>query len=147
VKFPIGFAFEFAGKCLLVLCLLFPTLGLAQDAAPVNLSFGPNEEKAAQDTHAALAGAKAHRVSDLRVRYVKVEGRWADHIPLPLAVGDLLTNQKLSAAMGALRDAITSSSNASLGFHSKGEVGVLYIDVKYDTTPNDGTVGVIFRPY
>ena len=49
--------------------------------------------------------------------------------------------------MEALRNAVTSGSNASLGFHSKGEVGVLYIDVKYDTTPSDGTVGVTFRPY
>jgi hypothetical protein len=134
-------------KCVLGLGLIFPALGFAQDAAPVSLSFGSDTDKTPQDTGVALTSAKAHGVRDLRVRYVKVEGRWADHLPLPLAAGDTLTNQKLSAAMGALRDAITSGSNASLGFHSKGEVGVLYIDVKYDTSANDGTVGVIFRPY
>jgi hypothetical protein len=134
-------------KCVLGLGLIFPALGFAQDAAPVSLSFGSDADKTPQDTGVALTSAKAHGVRDLRVRYVKVEGRWADHVPLPLAAGDTLTNQKLSAAMGALRDAITSGSNASLGFHSKGEVGVLYIDVKYDTSANDGTVGVIFRPY
>ena len=94
-----------------------------------------------------VAAAEKRAVYDLRVRYVKVEGRWVDHLPLPLAAGDRLTREKLSAAMGALRDAITSSSNTNYGLRSKGEVGVLYIDVKYDTTPADGTVGVIFRPY
>lgn len=126
--------------------LLLPALGFAQDAAPVNLSFGPDKDNTPEDLQAAVNQAKTNRVRDLRVRYVKVEGRWTDNISLPLVAGDTLTNQKLSAAMNALRDAITSSSNASLGFRSKGEVGVLYIDVKYDTS-EPGTVGVTFRPY
>ena len=91
-----------------------------------------------------------HNVADLRVRYVKVEGRWAGNIQLPLAAGDKLTREKVSASMSTLRDAITSRSNVNYGLRSKGEVGVLYIDVKFDTTLADaqaGTVGVIFRPY
>ena len=133
-------------KCVLCLGLLLPALGFAQDAAPVSLSFGPGEDKTPQDLRAAGIRAKTNRVYDLRVRYVKVEGRWTEHVPLPLVAGDTLTNQNLSGAMGTLRDAITSSSNASLGLRSKGEVGVLYIDVKYDTS-QPGTVGVTFRPY
>jgi len=134
-------------KCVLCLGLLLPALGFTQDAAPVNVTFEPDADKTSKDVRAALTSAKSNGVYDLRVRSVKVEGRWADHVPLPLAVGDTLTNQKLSAALGALRDAITSNSNMSFGLRSKGEVGVLYIDVKYDTTPADGTVGVTFRPY
>jgi hypothetical protein len=126
---------------------MLPAIGFAQDAAPVDLSFGPETDQRPEDVRKAQTAAKTNGVFDLRVRYVKVEGRWTDHVPLPLAAGDMLTNQKLSAAMGALRDAITSGSNASLGFHSKGEVGVLYIGVSYDTSSGDGTVGVIFRPY
>jgi hypothetical protein len=126
---------------------LLPALGFAQDAAPVSVSFGPDTAKVAEDTRAALSSAKRRAVSDLRVRYIKVEGRWTENVPLPLAVGDTLTNERLSATMRALRDAITTGSNATLGFHSKGEVGVLWIEVTYDTTAGDGTVGVIFRPY
>ncbi|MEY2563360.1 MAG: hypothetical protein QOH88_1553 [Verrucomicrobiota bacterium] len=129
------------------LALVIPSLAFAQDAAPVDLSFGPETEQKEDDVRTAQTSAKKNGVFDLRVRYVKVEGRWTDNLALPLRPGDLLTNQKLSAAMAALRDAITSGSNASLGFHSKGEVGVLYLAVSYDTSTGDGTVGVIFRPY
>ncbi len=93
----------------------------------------------------------------LRVRYVKVEGRWADRVPLPLAAGEILTRDKLSAAMNALRVAITTPAGPTLALRSKGEIGVLYIDVKFDTgpatdaqgnaRPAPDTVGVIFRPY
>lgn len=68
-------------------------------------------------------------------------------IKLPLAAGDILTPEKLSDALNALRLAITSNANTSLGLRSKGEVGILYITVDYDTSAADGTVGVIFRPY
>lgn len=97
-----------------------------------------------------VAAVERHGVANLRVRYVKVEGRWAGNLQLPLAAGDRLTREKLSAAMNTLKEAITSSSNATYGLRSKGEIGVLYIDVKFDTTIADaqaGTVGVIFRPY
>jgi hypothetical protein len=126
---------------------LFPALGFGQDAAPVNLSFGPGADETPSDVQSALSSAKKGGVCALRVRYVKVEGRWANGVPLPLAAGDTLTNQKLFDAMEALRDAIISPSHTSFGMRLKGEIGVLYIDVKYDTAAADGTVGVIFRPY
>jgi len=75
----------------------------------------------------------------LRVRYVKVEARWAKQIRLPLAPGDRLTNEKLSESLNALRAAITSPKNLDLGLRSQGEVGVLYIYVDYDTSAADGT--------
>jgi len=131
----------------LFLCLFLPALGFGQDAAPVNLSFGPGDGQTPSDVQSALTGAKKGGVCALRVRSVKVEGRWANGVPLPLAVGDTLTNKKLSDAMEALRDAIISRSNTSVGMRLQGEIGVLYIDVKYDTAPADGTVGVTFRPY
>jgi hypothetical protein len=131
----------------LFLCLFWPALGSGQDAAPVNLTFGSDAGPTPSDVQSALTGAKNGGVYALRVRSVKVEGRWANRVPLPLAVGDTLTNKKLSGAMQALRDAIMSRSNASLGLRLQGEIGVLYIDVTYDTTPADGTVGVTFRPY
>jgi hypothetical protein len=133
------------------LALIFCALSFApaQDAAPVELNFGPTPTKnsAQKDDEATLALARQRGVKDLRVRYVKIEARWAGAIKLPLAPGDRLTNEKLSASLNALRAAITSPSNLDLGLRSKGEVGVLYIYVDYDTSPPAGTVGVIFRPY
>jgi hypothetical protein len=136
-------------KCgsFLSLSLFLCSLCLGQDAAPVNLDFSPQKETTRQNNRDVATAAEQHGAYDLRVRYVKVEGRWVGNLPLPLAAGDRLTREKLSATMAALRDAIMSSSNTSYGLHSKGEVGVLYIDVKYDTTPSDRTVGVIFRPF
>jgi hypothetical protein len=100
--------------------------------------------------------AKKKQAYTLRVRYVKVEGRWADQLQLPLAVGDVLTPEKVSQAMEAIEAAITRNSIRGYGLRSKGEVGVLYIDVDFDTDQpaaavGDGdtvknTVGVIFHP-
>lgn len=118
-----------------------------QDAAPVNLDFGPEKNAARQSDRAQTEGASRRAVYDLRVRSVKVVGRWNAQVRLPLAAGDTLTREKLSEALNALRLAITSNANTSLGLRSKGEVGVLYIAVDYDTSTADGTVGVIFRPY
>lgn len=151
MKFPSLFAVSpktgVKRRSFLCLGLLLPGLCLGQDAAPVSLDFGPEKETTLQNHREVVAAAQQHAVFDLRVSYVKVEGRWTSHLPLPLAAGDRLTREKLSAAMSALRDAITSSSTTPYGLHSKGEVAVLYIDVKYDTTSANGTVGVIFRPY
>jgi hypothetical protein len=63
----------------------------------------------------------------LRVRYLKVEGRWAGQIQLPLKVGDLLTPESLSKAMNALEAAITRDSVQGYNLRTKGEVGVLYM--------------------
>ena len=134
-------------RLLYLILLLLPRLGLGQDAAPVNLDFTPEKETNRQNHREVAAAAKQRGVYDLRVRYVKVEGRWFGHLPLPLAAGDMLTQDKLSTSLNALKEAITSSAKMSYGLRSKGEVAVLYIDVKYDTTPADGTVGVTFRPY
>ena len=133
------------------LALIFCSLSWtpAQEAAPVELSFGPTPAKnpAQKNDEATVALAHQRGLKDLRVRYVKIEARWAEQIRLPLAPGDRLTNEKLSESLNALRAAITSPSNLDLGLRSKGEVGVLYIYVDYDTSAADGTVGVIFRPY
>ncbi|MDQ2825174.1 MAG: outer membrane protein assembly factor [Verrucomicrobiota bacterium] len=104
-----------------------------------------------QNRQAALDSAKAKGVIQQRVAYVKVEGRWANKVKIPLAAGDVITTKNISAAMGALREAITNSSNSDYALQSKGEVGVLYIAAEYDTgqisaVPR-GTAGVIFRPY
>jgi len=152
VKYLVPFAASAkAGKkqwrLLYLILLLLPRLGLGQDAAPVNLDFSPQKETNRQNHREVAAAAKQRGVYNLRVRYVKVEGRWFGRLPLPLAAGDPLTQDKLSASLNALKEAITSSSNMSYGLRSKGEVAVLYIDVNYDTTPADGTVGVTFRPY
>ena len=122
-------------------------LGLGQDAAPVSLDFGPEKAVPRKNAQEAVATAAERGVVDLRVRYVKVEGRWAGRVALPLTVGDTLTNEKLSASLNALRAAITSRPNLDIGVRSKGEVGVLYIYVDYDTSMADGTVGVTFKPY
>lgn len=129
---------------------------LGQDAAPTSLDFGPEEEPALTKDTAALAQARAASVYGRRVRYVRVEGRWADRVPLPLVAGDILTSEKLSAAMNALRAAITAPSGPGLALRSKGEVGVFYISPEFDTAPaadangnvrtGDRTVGVILRP-
>ena len=137
-------------------CSLAP-IAAAQDAAPVSLDFGPEETTTRAHDESVLASAREAGVERLRVRYVKVEGRWADRVPLPLVAGEILTRDKLSAAMNALRVAITAPAGPTLALRSKGEIGVLYIDVKFDTgpvidaqgnaRPAPDTVGVIFRPY
>jgi hypothetical protein len=129
----------------ILLCGSHPSLG--QDAAPVSLDFGPDKNVPRKNTREASAAAADRGVIDLRVRSVKVEGRWVGRITLPLKPGDTLTNEKLSASLNALRAAITSRPNLDIGVRSKGEVGVLYIYVDYDTSVADGTVGVTFRPY
>jgi hypothetical protein len=76
-----------------------------------------------------------------------VEGRWAGKIELPLAVGDVLTPDKISAALTTLRREITKAPVSISGLSSKGEISVLYIAVDYDTDSLHHNVGVTFRPY
>lgn len=128
---------------------------VAQDV--VNLDLESEDTAPPSERQAALSEARARSVYRLRVRYVKVEGRWGDRVQLPLTPGDILTPEKVSAAMDALRAIITKPAGPTLALRSKGEVGVLYIDVKFDTDPvvdangtaqrSDDTVGVIFRPH
>lgn len=138
---------------LLLVALLFPMLCLGQPNPTVtNVVF----EQESMQTRADVRAQKKEAYN-LRVRYVKVEGRWGGQFQLPLAVGDVLTREKIFQAMEAIEAAITRNSIQGYGLRSKGEVGVLYIDVDFDTNQppaavTDGdtvknTVGVIFHPY
>lgn len=139
------------------LALVAGAHGRAQDATPLNLDFGSDETVASPNDTSVLQRADAAGVYRLRVRYVKVEGRWSDRVALPLKAGEILTPEKLSAAMETLRAAITAPPRAQIALRSKGEVGVLYLEVKFDSSlvtdangvaqPASDTVGVIFRPY
>ena len=137
------------------LCLAQP------DVTSVEVGAGSRRE--GDDEKKVHQRAQKQGAYNLRVRYVKVEkadwfGRktpWAVPVQIPLTVGEVLTPEKISAAMNALRTALTSGANASLGLRSKGEIGVLFIDVDFDTSqsandsvspPTRNTVGVIFRP-
>jgi len=138
------------------LVLVMPSLCLAQAPPPVDVEVGSDRA-----SHPKLRGAheraKKAGAYSLRVRYVKVEGRWAKDVALPIAAGDLLTPAKIFDAMEALERAITANSIDGYGLRSKGEIGVLYIEVDYDTStpvadaagirPAADTVGVIFRPH
>ena len=140
---------------ILGLAVLTRASGLAQDV--VNLELESDDAPPPSEKQAALSGAKERGVYRLRVRYVKVEGRWGERVQLPLVPGEILTPEKISASMDALRALITKPAAPILALRSKGEVGVLYIDVKFDTDPAidangnaqraDDTVGVIFRPH
>src|SRR5512143_1346319 len=100
-------------KALVHLCaavLLFPTLGMAE--SPVDLEFSPDPQEVERvSSEAALreASGRAEKVNafSLRVRSVKVQGCWGKDVQLPLAVGDVLTSDKISAAMEALRHTIS----------------------------------------
>lgn len=93
--------------------------------------------------------ARKKKVYALRVGDVKVEGRWAGQVPLPLATGDVLTPAKLFKAMEVLEAAVTADTLKGYGLRSQGEIGVLYIDVDFATNapPRSRTVDVTFRPY
>ncbi len=136
--------------------LLLPSYCLAQPVPPVtNLEVGSGQGTADSKNQDVYERAQNKRAYNLRVGYVKVEGRWAAGVQLPLAEGDILTPEKLSEAMEALQSAITNNTIHGYGLRSKGEVGVLYIDVDFDTNPPastdsdsaKNTVGVTFRPY
>jgi hypothetical protein len=141
----------------LPIVLLLPRLCQAQPVPSVtNLEVGSGPEAFDSKNRQAHERAQNKGAYKLRVRYLKVEGRWAGQVQLPLKVGDLLTPESLSKAMNALEAAITRDSVQGYNLRTKGEVGVLYIDVDFDTTPlptaadnQPGTdsVGVIFNPY
>jgi len=138
------------------LVLVMPSLCLAQAPPPVDVELG-SERASHPKLKSAHELAKKAGAYSLRVRYVKVEGRWAKDVALPIAPGDVLTPARIFDAMEALERAITANAIDGYGLRSKGEVGVLYIEVDYDTSapvadaagvrPAAGTVGVIFRPH
>jgi len=128
----------------LVLGAMSPAIGSAQNPPPVSIEFEPDSRESTRnaDERATKAG-----VYSLRVRYVKVEARWADSVELPLRPGDLLTREKIFQAMEALEAEI--NRQVGVGWRLKGEIGVLHIDVDFDQAPAPdapGTVGVIFTP-
>ncbi len=100
-------------------------------------------EKAAHDR------ARKKNVYALRVGEVTVAGRWAGGVKLPLATGDVLTPAKLFEAMEALEATVTADTLQGYGLRSKGEIGVLYIDVDFATNApsKSRTVDITFRPY
>ncbi|PYM40881.1 MAG: hypothetical protein DME16_25705, partial [Candidatus Rokuibacteriota bacterium] len=138
------------------LILVMPSLCPAQTPPPVDVEVG-SERASHPKLKSAHERAKKAGAYSLRVRYVKVEGRWAKDVALPIAPGDVLTPARIFDAMEALERAITANAIDGYGLRSKGEVGVLYIEVEYDTSPPaadtagvrpaEDTVGVIFRPH
>ena len=133
--------------------LLLSNFCQAQPIPPVtDIEVGSDPE--AFDSNKVHERAQNKGAYNLRVRYLKVDGRWAGRVELPLKVGDLLTPESLSQAMNALRDEITRDPLNGRNLRTKGEVAVLYIDVDFDrsplpTAPDNGadSVGVIFNPY
>ena len=136
--------------------VVMPSLCLAQTPPPVDVEVG-SERASHPKLKSAHERAKKAGAYSLRVRYVKVEGRWAKDVALPIAPGDVLTPARIFDAMEALERAVTANAIDGYGLRSKGEVGVLYIEVEYDTSPPAAdtagvrpaadTVGVIFRPH
>lgn len=142
---------------LISVALLCPLCCRADD--PISIEFGADGNSVdSQVKHPksgkALSRAKKKQVYSLRVSSVNVEGRWKGPTELPLAAGDLLTPEKIFDSMEALEKSITDNSINGYGLRSKGEIGVLYIEVDYDTgQPAAGTrvptenVAVTFRPH
>jgi len=146
------------------LCLgvfaVFTTLSASStamaQAGVVNVDVGdplPSRDDEAE----AQQRARASSVYNLRVGWIRIDARWVGPIQLPLAVGDVLTPEKISEAMNALRTSITTTSSQGFGLKSKGEVGVLYIGVDFETNRPPGaiagqpsttnSIGVVFRPF
>jgi hypothetical protein len=128
---------------------------LAWSAEPPPVSIEFNGPSTASNRLAAPGALPRAPAPDLRVRYVRIKSRWADPSTLPIAPCDVLTNEKISAAMNALREQIGTSTAATgvLGQHGRAEV--LFIGVEYDMSPGRGdecpgggpTAGVTLEPY
>ena len=121
--------------------------GAAAHAQPLVFDNAPDSAQSAlgamgTDQQAALARASRKGLAlTMRASAVSVRGRWADGLPLPLARCDLLTPQRISQAMNALRVAVTAPDAAQRVGGSAGEVEVLWIDVDF-TDLQPGTPGV-----
>ena len=139
----------------LALALALPMGCLGQPAAAMtSVEVGDDQDNAgSRPVHpcekVAHERARRKKAYALRVGEVKVEGRWAGEVKLPLVTGEVLTPAKLFAAMEALEAVVTADTLHGYGLRSQGEIGVLYIDVDFATNapPNARTVDVIFRPY
>ncbi len=144
------------GAFLFVALLGLPALLYAADVT--SLEFGPDRsDPRANKPQNKLAHERAKKSAayGTRVAYVKIEGRWVGNVPLPIKTGDLLTSAKILDAMEALEAIITTNAISGYGLRSKGEIGVLYIDVQFDEQPATTNksaaapkqIGVIFRPF
>jgi hypothetical protein len=106
------------------------------------------------EQQAAISRAGSKGVFTMRASSVTVRGRWAGDVPLPLARCDLLTPERISETMNALRVAVTAPDAPAALAGGTGEIEVLWIDVDFvDLQPGtpgecDGapTAGVVLRP-
>lgn len=96
------------------------------DPAPAAPAAGAGAEQ-----QAALARAGSKGVLTMRASAVSVRGRWAEGLKLPLARCDLLTPESVSAAMNALRVAVTAPDAALRATGGAGQIEVLWIDVDF----------------
>ncbi|HEY1397725.1 hypothetical protein [Roseateles sp.] len=128
-------------------------LAWGADPPPVSIEFdGP---PGASSRLAAPGAMPRVATPDLRVRYVRIKSRWADASTLPIAPCDVLTNDRISAAMNALREQIGTSPAATAVLGQQGRAEVLFIGVEYDVSPGRGdecpgggaTAGVTLEPY
>ncbi|ANH68907.1 hypothetical protein [Mitsuaria sp. 7] len=128
-------------------------LAWGADPPPVSIEFdGP---PGASSRLAAQGAMPRQAVPDLRVRYVRIKSRWADAATLPIAACDVLTNDRISAAMNALRQQIGESPAATGVLGRQGRAEVLFIGVEYDLSTGRGdecpgggaTAGVTLEPY
>ncbi len=104
---------------------------------------------ASPESHIAVSGVckqPGESPEPLRVSRVEVTGAWAGKIALPIASGDLLTEERSSAAIHAVRDAVASRSSASY-FKSLGEVEVVVVTTDCDRSGPAGTVGFLIEPH
>lgn len=128
---------------------------LARGAEPPPVSIEFNGPPGIPSRLAAPGAMSRVEASDLRVRYVRIKSRWADASTLPIAACDVLTNDKISAAMNALRQQIGTGPAATGVLGQQGRAEVLFIGVAYDLSPGRGdecpgggpTVGVTLEPY
>ncbi|NVN93082.1 MAG: hypothetical protein HXX11_21145 [Desulfuromonadales bacterium] len=126
---------------------------------PVSLEVGSNgndtDSRVLDPTFSSVHSlANKKKVYSLRVGSVAVEGRWKGPVELPIVAGDVLTPSKIFDSMEALEKIITNNSINGYGLRSKGEIGVLYIEVDYDSSHSSSqsdapekTVNVRFRPH
>jgi hypothetical protein len=106
---------------------------------PISLEVGettPPAESGPCDSPGDAPGA-------VRTNSVTVKGRWAGKIDLPLKPGDPLTEAKSSAALNALREAISKSSDRY--FNSMGEVHVLKVEGECFLR-DDGSADYVLTP-
>ena len=116
-------------------------LALAAGAsAGQNIEFPADGET---ETESGVCKQPGEPTGALRVHSVKVEGRWAGKLDLPLKDGDLLTAKKASDSLNMLREAISRSAPGY--FDSVGEMHVITATGDCIRRP-DNSVDFIIKP-